>query len=144
MRLWSLHPKYLDNKGLIALWREALLAQKVLSGKTKGYKNHPQLERFKKCKKPLSVIGYYLGGVLQEGKKRKYKFDRRKILVLPGDIPIINVSRGQVLFELKHLKRKIKDRSSGIYKDFIKTKRIDLHPLFKVKPGPIEYWEKAA
>ncbi len=46
MRLWSLHPKYLDRQGLLAVWREGLLAQKVLQGKTKGYKNHPQLKRF--------------------------------------------------------------------------------------------------
>jgi len=30
MRLWTIHPKYLDRQGLLALWREALLAQKVL------------------------------------------------------------------------------------------------------------------
>jgi hypothetical protein len=43
MRLWSLHPQYLDPQGLVALWREALLAQAVLRGKTRGYKHHPQL-----------------------------------------------------------------------------------------------------
>ncbi|HKX52383.1 MAG TPA: pyrimidine dimer DNA glycosylase/endonuclease V [Nitrosospira sp.] len=37
MRLWTLHPRYLDTKGLVAAWREALLAQKVLSGLTSGY-----------------------------------------------------------------------------------------------------------
>ena len=36
MRLWSLHPRYLDAKGLVALWREGLLAQAVLKGQTKG------------------------------------------------------------------------------------------------------------
>ncbi|MGP9584395.1 pyrimidine dimer DNA glycosylase/endonuclease V, partial [Micrococcaceae sp. AOP34-BR2-30] len=30
MRLWSLHPEVLDRQGLIAGWREALLAQAVL------------------------------------------------------------------------------------------------------------------
>ena len=43
MRLWSIHPRYLDSMGLVALWREALLAQAVLRGETKGYKFHPQL-----------------------------------------------------------------------------------------------------
>ena len=60
MRLWSLHPKYLDTKGLLALWREGLLAQKVLAGKTKGYKNHPQLDRFKAHGSPRKAIGRYL------------------------------------------------------------------------------------
>ena len=46
MRLWSLHPKYLDARGLVALWREALLAQAVLRGETRGYRHHPQLARF--------------------------------------------------------------------------------------------------
>jgi Pyrimidine dimer DNA glycosylase (EC 3.2.2.17)/DNA-(apurinic or apyrimidinic site) lyase (EC 4.2.99.18) len=60
MRLWSLHPKYLDKLGLLGLWRESLLAQKVLLGKTKGYKNHPQLIRFKKTEDPILYIGTYL------------------------------------------------------------------------------------
>lgn len=38
MRLWTLHPKYLDPKGLVALWRETLLAQRVLAGRTRGYR----------------------------------------------------------------------------------------------------------
>jgi hypothetical protein len=32
MRLWTLHPQYLDPRGLVALWRVALLAQQVLLG----------------------------------------------------------------------------------------------------------------
>jgi Pyrimidine dimer DNA glycosylase len=47
MRIWSVHPRYLDRQGLTAGWREGLLAQKVLTGTTKGYRNHPQLRRFR-------------------------------------------------------------------------------------------------
>ncbi|MGP1680491.1 MAG: pyrimidine dimer DNA glycosylase/endonuclease V [Giesbergeria sp.] len=36
MRLWSLHPQYLDSKALVALRREGLLAQAVLAGLTRG------------------------------------------------------------------------------------------------------------
>ncbi len=46
MRLWLIPPKYLDCKGLVALWREGFLAKKVLSNQTRGYKNYPQLLRF--------------------------------------------------------------------------------------------------
>ena len=63
MRLWSIHPSYLDVKGLGAAWREALLAQKVLEGLTRGYKNHPQLLRFKQAEDPLSAIGTFLGQI---------------------------------------------------------------------------------
>ena len=38
MRLWSLHPRYFDSKGLTAAWREALLARAVLTGQTRGYR----------------------------------------------------------------------------------------------------------
>ena len=37
IRIWTLHPKYLDAKGLVAVWREALLAKHVLENKAKGY-----------------------------------------------------------------------------------------------------------
>jgi hypothetical protein len=65
MRLWSLHPKYLDAKGLVALWREALLAQAVLRGNTRGYQNHPQLLRFRQQSSPLSAIASYLVSVCE-------------------------------------------------------------------------------
>ena len=71
MRLWSIHPKYLDRQGLIALWREALLAQAVLSGKTRGYRNHPQLERFRNHPAPLSAISLYLDGLLKGEEEKK-------------------------------------------------------------------------
>jgi hypothetical protein len=56
MRLWSLHLKYLDRIGLIACWREGLLAKAVLEGKTKGYTHHPQLIRFQTSPHPLHTI----------------------------------------------------------------------------------------
>lgn len=74
MRFWSIHPEYLDSKGLAALWREALLAQNVL-GNTKGYLNHPQLIRFRQQPDPLRSIGNYLHSVFLEAERRGYKFD---------------------------------------------------------------------
>ena len=79
MRLWSLHPSLLDQKGLVALWREALLAQKVLQGKTKGYRYHPQLQRFRQSKTPLTTISAYLWAVHDEASRRGYSFDSSKI-----------------------------------------------------------------
>src|SRR5699024_6158179 len=79
VRLWSLHPKYLDAKGLVALWREALLAKNVLEGKTTGYRSHPQLHRFRRSVLPIDGINQYLSEVYQESLIRGYKFDREKI-----------------------------------------------------------------
>ncbi|WP_245747334.1 pyrimidine dimer DNA glycosylase/endonuclease V [Frateuria terrea] len=47
MHLWTPHPKHLDRQGLLALWREGLLARAVLRGQTRGYRQHPPLERFR-------------------------------------------------------------------------------------------------
>jgi hypothetical protein len=79
MRIWSIHPRYLDSKGLVALWRETLLAKNVLERKTKGYKNHPQLDRFKMSKNPVNSINQYLQEVFHEARLRKFNFNREKI-----------------------------------------------------------------
>ena len=130
MRLWTIHPKYLDSRGLVALWRESLLAQKVLEGKTKGYRNHPQLGRFKSHKKPLSAIGFYIIHIYKESKKRNYRFDENKILKKTKRIKKIEVSRKDVVSEFEHLKGKLKERDADRYKELERIKRIDLHPLF--------------
>ena len=66
MRLWSLHPAYLDTKALVACWREGLLTRKVLLGNTQGYRNHPQLQRFKLQPDPIASLDQYLSAILDE------------------------------------------------------------------------------
>src|SRR4029079_11997059 len=99
MRLWSIHPKYLDAKGLVALWRETLLAKHVLEGKTRGYKNHPQLNRFKKAKYPIDLINQYLSAVYHEAVNRNFDFDKQKInwKFRKSKVP---VTKGQVNYEV--------------------------------------------
>ena len=141
MRLWSLHPKYLDGKGLVALWREGLLAKAVLEGKTKGYKNHPQLLRFKKNVNPLILLDTYLNYVYIEAKKRNYNFNHEKIVRL-SSTEHLPVTQGQLVYELKHLKRKLKQRNMEKYHEI---KNVDLplpNPFFKVVKGNIEPWER--
>ena len=140
MRIWSLHPKYLDTKGLVALWRETLLAQHVLEGKTKGYKSHPQLERFKESKKPIDTINQYLSDVYFEAIAREYTFDKTKIdwNFKKTKLP---VTKKQVEYEMKHLLNKLKIRDPEKYKALKKIKTIETHSLFKVIDGEIESWE---
>jgi len=143
MRLWSISPKYLDTKGLVALWREALLAKKVLEGKTKGYKNHPQLIRFKNTKEPLKFINQYLYYIFLEAKNRGYKFDKTKFKNFKLKEQI-SVTDGQLLFEFKHLLRKLKKRNPVLYQKLKKfnLKQIESNKLFKVINGGKEIWEK--
>jgi hypothetical protein len=141
MRLWSLHPSYLDAKGLVALWREGLLAQKVLNGKTKGYKNHPQLQRFKEQADPQSSIALYLRMVYDEAKQRGYNFDQGKIQTIRSKVVPIKVTKGQVNFEMGHLCRKLKLRDPHQYKSISNVKKIKAHPLFKLTAGDIAKWE---
>jgi len=142
MRLWSIHPRYLDCQGLLALWREGLLAQKVLLHKTKGYTKHPQLERFKKHPRPIAAIGSYLYEVYREGKKRNYNFQKAKINIIPRHIDAIKVSWGQLRYEYKHLMKKLKTRDSKRYKQYTGLQRICPHPLYRVVAGPKASWEK--
>lgn len=139
MRIWSIHPKYLDSKGLVALWRETLLAKHVLEGKTKGYKNHPQLIRFKACENPLQAINQYLGVVYTEANKRGYNFDSTKF---NNDFneQHIHVNDEQVTYEKNHLLNKLKIRDLKKYKE-VHDIAFDVHPLFKIVKGAIEDWE---
>ena len=143
MRLWSIHPKYLDRKGLLALWRESLLAQKVLCGLTRGYRNHPQLERFKKSGFPLAGIHAYLLGVYRQAKARGYSFDKKRIKpCAAARVKKIPVTRGQLIFEFKHLLAKLKKRDLSGYRKLSKYKRVSVHPAFRIVAGRLERWER--
>ena len=141
MRLWSLHPQYLDAKGLVALWREALLARRVLQGRTQGYCRHPQLERFKAGPNPLAAIEVYLQGVYTEAVRRGYHFDSRKVDSMALCTPLC-VTEGQLRYEVLHLKQKLKGRDRACYQRLVDVPDIQAHPLFQVVEGDIEAWER--
>ena len=140
MRLWSLHPRYLDAKGLVALWREGLLAQKVLHGGTRGYTRHPQLNRFKDAPNPHGAIARYLHYVADEADLRGYRFDRSRIAAntMRGTL---RVTRGQLDYELIHLLAKLELRDPERYTQLCSTPTVQPHPLFTAIPGGIENWE---
>ena len=142
MRLWSLHPEYLDARGLVALWREGLLARKVLSGGTRGYSRHPQLERFNARPDPVAAIDCYLRLVFDEATRRGYRFDAGKIGP-PGTCPRMPVTAGQLAFELEHLKRKLQVRDERQYRKVATVVLPEPHPLFTVVAGGVEPWERA-
>lgn len=140
MRIWSLHPKYLDARGLVALWRETLLAKNVLEGKTKGYRSHPQLLRFKAYEMPLSAVNAYLAAVYEESQCRAYKFNKEKI-DWTFKACRLQVTEGQMNYERAHLLKKLKVRDTQKYKEFLDIAILEAHPLFSVVAGEIESWE---
>lgn len=141
MRLWTLHPKYLDPRGLVALWREGLLARKVLRGKTKGYRQHPQLERFRAQRSPLAAIDAYLAAVLEESRARGYAFDARKIAA-GARAPRLKATSGQLAHEWRHLLKKLAARSPALRRRWAGLRRPRAHPLFRLAPGRVEPWER--
>ncbi len=141
MRIWTIHPKYLDARGLVALWREALLARKVLLGETRGYRNHPQLLRFRSMPDPAASVGAYLTFVLDEALSRGYRFDALKTGGLRDFTPI-PAARGQVLFEWEHLMAKLMTRDEKRYKELKAKGFPHVHPLFTLVEGGREIWEK--
>ena len=141
MRIWSMHPKYLDSKGLVALWRETLLAKNVLEGKTKGYTNHPQLDRFKATYNSIDYIHYYLQHIWEESKRRGYNFDQTKFDRMPDTLSI-EVTKGQLDYEIKHLLNKLEVRDVSRYKKLQMLKSYDLHPMFTLIDGEVAPWER--
>lgn len=141
MRLWTLHPRYLDARGLVALWREALLAQKVLRGKTRGYRAHPQLARFRGQDDPVAAIAAYLAAVWAEADSRGYAFDASKI-GRRREAPRIPETRGQMQYEREHLLGKLRVRDPVRGRQLARIKQPDAHPLFRPVRGGVRDWEK--
>jgi hypothetical protein len=127
--------------GLVALWREGLLAQKVLLGRTRGYRFHPQLARFRACSDPVLALGCYLSDVLKEAERRGYRFDGSKI-VKSGRCRKMKVRRGQIDYEWGHLLRKLKSREQAKFERNKALVRPRPHPLFTIVPGGREEWER--
>ena len=142
MRLWSISPAYLDTIGIVALWREALLAQSVLQGRSRGYRNHPQLERFKSSPDPLLYIGTYLYFVFLEAKSRGYRFNAGKIVAYDPGVERLPVREGQLRYEIDHLLRKLAKRSPAKRRELAGIRVVEPHPLFRPVPGGVEDWER--
>ena len=143
MRLWSLHPRYLDPQGLVALWREALLARAVIRGETRGYRHHPQLARFQSHATPRSAISAYLAAVHADATLRGYSFDSTKVGPVRS-VAVIGVTSGQLAYEWQHLLRKLSQRNNGLYRRWRTLKRPECHPLFNSTPGGVEAWERVS
>ena len=143
MRIWSLHPKYLDARGLVALWREGLLAQAVLRGETNGYVHHPQLLRFQEQSSPVGFIAEYLRGVHGEAVNRGYHFAGAKISRSRA-LSLLAVARGQLEFEWHHLMEKLRARDPEWLERISTVKNPQPHPLFRVVGGNVAQWEKGA
>ena len=141
MRLWTLHPSHLDARGLVAAWREALLAQKVLGGGTRGYTRHPQLARFRAQPEPAAAIAAFLTGLADEAQRRNYHFDVSKIapFKFAGQM---DETRGQLLYEWEHLRAKLRVRAPEIFRRIRSVKEPEAHPLFKIVPGGVRDWER--
>ncbi len=142
MRLWSVHPRYLDRQALIGCWRESLLAQSVLNKSAGGYANHPQLQRFRAAADPAAAIGDYLTTLADEASTRGYRFDRAKIIatsLLPCQLEL---TRGQLDYEWQHLMAKLGIRSPQLAARWAKIDHPDPNPLFKLVAGPVATWEK--
>ena len=146
MRLWSLHPRYLDTRGLTAAWREALLAQAVIAGRTRGYRHHPQLSRFYESPSPPAYIAAYLQAIHAEATRRGYRFDAARIGLgdeRAGEIAVgqLPVARGQLVHEWAHLVAKLERRSPAWLEQIGSVRRPEPHPLFRAVAGGVADWE---
>lgn len=144
MRLWTVHPRYLDAKGLVAVWREGLLAQKVLQGHTKGYRHHPQLLRFRAHATPLLALGTYLSAIVAEAHSRSYRFDAAKIAACCCTDERLTATTEQLRYEWNHLLHKLSLRAPETYELWKTLPLPEPHPFFILIEGPVSDWERIA
>jgi len=143
VRLWTVHPRYLDPVGLVALWREGLLARMVLLNRTTGYRHHPQLRRFRQQRNPVACINSYLAYVYEEASRRGYRFDRSKLgrARMSGRLP---ETSGQLAYEWQHLMSKLATRSPSSARNCLSVRRPAPNPLFRIVPGAVREWERTS
>lgn len=139
-----MHPQHLDRQGLTACWREALLAQAVLAGRTRGYRSHPQLERFRGQADPIGAVAWYLHGIADEADARGYRYDRDRIDRSPSPVPVITVTTGQLDLEWSWLRTKLAVRSPDVLQRWSAVARPDPHRSFALIDGPVAPWERLA
>ena len=115
----------------------------MLAGLTKGYKNHPQLDRFYAHENALEAVNAYLAEVYAEGRARGYKFDAAKVGEFDErNLAKIAVSRGQIEYEFAFLQKKLKSRDVKAYERNLSVKNIEIAGVFEEVAGGIEPWEK--
>lgn len=133
MRLWSIHPKYLDKHALIALWREGLLAQKALSGKGLVDEANVQLVRFKKSANPVRAIGSYLSFVASEGAKQGCKLNHERILQPNFEAKFMTTDVAQMELEVEQLKARMKTRNKDKFKLLTDVHKFEANPVFTLQ-----------
>jgi hypothetical protein len=160
MRLWSFHPRYLDNIGLSRAINESISGYKALEDWQRdqkqivplhdneyppSWKNHSQLVRFKidDGDKHLQdyidvVLSCYVDRKLKSYNSKTIRFMTAHLYHLRQ----LTVTNEQLLYEWQHYLKKIQKRSPKLYEEYILINTPIAHPLFKVVSGEIESWEK--
>ncbi len=72
---------------------------------------------------------------------RGYSFDKSKIKSA-GKAVALSVTSGQVAYEWAHLLAKLKERNPALYQQWLATEVPEVHPLFEVRAGGVEPWER--
>jgi hypothetical protein len=143
MRIWTVHPRYLDVKGFVALWRETLLGMETLKKHVKcqhyiPWYKHPQLAPFKAQSDPILYISNYLYLVLEESRRRNYNFDGSKLDAIPycENLPLIKASREVLVHEWLVCLGRYRVRSPKWFEEVkdISPLEVDPHPLYICEP----------
>ena len=144
MRIWSLHPQYLDQKGLGGQWEEGIIAQNTLFFQEGKYLNYPVLHRVKAHQEPVAWIGMYLNEILKEANvNRGYNYNDQLIKQLKPTLPM-PVTRGQLYYEWTLLQGRLQKRDpvKMSLNDGVDINNIKANPMFYVIDGDIEDWER--
>lgn len=154
MRLWTIHPKYLDGKRLTSQWKEGIqmmhiwkeIGENPEPAKRLGYVSHPQVRRLSNLLVADSglislLLHQHLTAVHEESVQRSYSFNKKLIDDLAPDCknaPKVYVTMGQVAYEFALMATKNNEWSQKVAIDPYML----CNPIFQVVSGSIESWEK--
>jgi len=152
MRLWSFHPKYLDDQTLYLTWKKGMIAVRALTGNLAGYErtyaNHGQLVRFRQQPDPVQAISDYMHALVDEAQRRGYTYPRyfkRKALPKSPNGTRMTVTAGQMECEVWRYANDILGRRRGMIQHYVRFFGIpepDPHPIFTLVRGPVAEWER--
>jgi hypothetical protein len=106
-----------------------------------GLPQSPTTQSISTIRNPTRAIANYLWSVADEAKERGYHFDVSKIAA-PRRMFTIPVTKGQLAYELAHLKQKLRQRDPKQFQLVNKREPVKVNSTFKAMEGPMAPWER--
>jgi hypothetical protein len=112
------------------------------AGDTRGWRNHPQLDRFKDHSETMDAIGFYPLKIREEASFRGHSYDGSKIRRPINRVALTSITTGQLLYEFSLLLERTRLRMPAWHEKLREVYDLPkAYPLFEVVEGDVGRWE---